>query len=98
MNKLILLLVIAALTSCKTVEVRQSWAPVTHRVNGDRLTCALYECRKGHNGVYESQFTKDLFVEWSLLPGTYDFSEQAIDCDGLPSGFNNPVKVKITIP
>ena len=80
--------------SCKTVPVQSCWDEVTHRVNGDRLSCVSYIDRMGD----EIRATDEACIIWHLEPGVYHASTQAIDCDGVPSGFADPIAVKVTIP
>ncbi len=77
--------------SCKTADVRQSWSPVTHRVNGDRLTCVSYEGRTGDL----IRTTEETEIIWALKPGDYLFSVQSTDCKGLVSGFTDPIKFTV---
>jgi len=92
MNKLICILFMhATLVSCKTVDVRQSWSHVTHRVSGERLACVSYE---GSSGVLVVP-TDETEIIWALKPGGYLFSVQAVDCEGLYSGFTEPVEFEV---
>ncbi len=88
MLRVMCIVFIALLTSCKTYPVQSCWDRVTHRVNGDRLTCVSYESRVGKLVVP----TDETCMVWSLPPGTYLFSVQALDCEGLESGFTEPVE------
>lgn len=82
---------IALTASCKTVPVQSCWGEVTHRVNGDRLSCVSYQAKRDR----EIRPTDDLCMRWDLYPGTYLFSVRAIDCEGLTSDWHEPVEFEV---
>lgn len=91
MNRLLLALAIVLIASCKTYPVKSCWGEVTHTVRGNRLECASYEAQAGKLVVP----TDETCAILNLKPGIYQFSAQAVDCQGLESGFNEPVEFEV---
>lgn len=75
------------------VMVEFSWPPSLTRQNGDPLTCVKYQCVIGEHDT----ITPGPSVILAMLPGDYEIKYQAIDCNGLASGFIDPIAVKVTL-
>lgn len=75
------------------VMVEFSWPPSLTRQNGDPLYCVKYRSIIGEHDTV----TPGPSVVLAMAPGEYEIKYQAIDCEGLESGFIDPVAVRVTL-
>jgi len=76
-----------------TVWVEFSWPPSLTRQNGSPLNCVKYQCIIGEHDT----ITPGPSVVLAMAPGDYEIKYQAIDCDGLMSGFIDPIAVRVSL-